>query len=161
MDRHAHERVDPFLGDGGPRRRQEIGRLADVRPLQGRAGRGDSADEALAGRQDAIDLAQARPQPPVTAKVQRRAVRRQQVEAGDLVAGDVRERVQGDAEHLVDVEGRADGLADAVQDPDVGLDVDRRRARGAPDQLADLPQPLVVAILEVECVPVVVGADKH
>jgi len=30
-----------------------------------------------------------------------------------------------------------------------------------PDQVPELLKPLVVAILEVECVPVVVGADKH
>ncbi len=77
------------------------------------------------------------------------------------MAGDVGERVQGDAEHLVDVEGRADRFADAVQDADVGLDVHRRSAHGASDQVPELLKPLVVAILEVECVPVVVGADKH
>ncbi len=76
------------------------------------------------------------------------------------VAGDVRERVQGDAEHLVDVEGRADRLADAVQDADMGLDVHRRSAHGAPDQLAELLEARVVPIREVERVPVVVGADE-
>src|SRR5262249_8535930 len=53
------------------------------------------------------------------------------------------------------------GLADAVQDPDVRFHVDRRRVRGAANHLADLPQTLVVAILEVERVPVGVGAHEH
>src|SRR5262245_8752078 len=160
-DRHAHESVNAFLRDGSSGGRQEIGRLADVRPVQGLAGGSHAADEALADRQGGVDLAQPRTQAAVAAKVQGRAVGRQQMEARDLMPGDVGERVESDAEHLVDVERRADGLADAVQDPDVGLHVDGRRARGTADQLAEQPQPLVVAILEMERIAIGVGAHEH
>src|SRR5437870_255699 len=69
VDRHAHEGVDAFLRDGRPRRRQEVGGLADVRPVERLAGGRHAADEPLPNRQDAVDLAQPGPQAPVAAQV--------------------------------------------------------------------------------------------
>ncbi len=108
----------------------------------------------------AVDLAQPRSQTPVAAQMQGRAVGRQQVEARDLVTGDVRERVERDPQDFVDVERGADRGADPVQDAHVRFDVDRRRAHRAADQLAQLPQPLVAMVLEGERVALVVGAHE-
>ena len=146
--------------DGRPRRRQEVGGLADVRPVERLAGGRHAADEPLPDRKGTVDLAQPGPQAPVAAQVQRRAIGREQVEARDLVPGDVRERVQGDAQDLVDVEGGADRLADAVQDAHVRFGVDGRRAHRAPDQLVQLRQALVAVVLEGERVALVVGAHE-
>jgi hypothetical protein len=86
---------------------------------------------------------------------------REQVQARDLVAGDVGERVQRDAQDLVDVQGGADRLADAVQDAHVRLDVDGRRADRAPDELAELLESLVAVVLEGERVALVVGTHEN
>ena len=128
-----------------------------MRPVQRLAGGRHTADEPLADREDPVDLAQPRPQAPVAAQLQARAIGRKQVEARDLVAGDVCERVERDAQHLVDVEGGADRLADAVQDSHVRFRVDRGRAHRAPDQLVQLGESLVVVILEGERVALVIG----
>ena len=82
------------------------------------------------------------------------------MEARDLVAGDVRERVERDAEHLVDVEARADRLADRVQDAEVRLRVARLIGPRALDDLPQASELLVAGAREIECVAVEVGADE-
>ena len=76
------------------------------------------------------------------------------------MAGDFGERVEGDAQDFVDVEGRADRGADAVQNAEVRLHVHGLRSRRALDQLAELTAPPIGRVLEGERVAVVVGADE-
>src|SRR5205823_12822537 len=102
------------------------------------------------GRQNAGDLAQAWPESPVTAQIQRRAVGGQQMKAGNLVAGDLRERVERDAEHLVDVGAHADRPADAEQDAEVRLDVRRPGARRSPEQHLESLELPAGEVAEVE-----------
>ena len=61
-DRHACEPVDPFLPDHGAGGRQQVGRLARVSQRDRATAHHDPADHAFADREDAVDLAQKRPQ---------------------------------------------------------------------------------------------------
>ena len=159
-DRHACEPVDPFLPDHGAGGRQQVGRLARVSQRDRAPAHHDPADHTFADREDAVDLAQKRPQSAVAPQMQRRAVGRQEMQARDLVAGDVRERVERDAEHLVDVEARADRLADRVQDAEVRVRVARLIGPRALDDLPQASELLVAGAREIERVAVQVGADE-
>src|SRR2546423_1102746 len=92
--------------------------------------------------------------------MQRRAVGRQEMEARDLVAGDARERVERDAEHLVDVEARAERLADPVPDAEVRLRVARLIGPRAPGDLPQATELLRAAAREIEGGARGVGADQ-
>ena len=73
-------------------------------------------DQPLTYRQGPVDAAQALGQPAVAAKLERRAVGSDEVQARDLVAGDVRERGERGPEDLLDVERPAEGRRHGVQD---------------------------------------------
>ena len=121
VDRHAHESLDVVLAHRVLGRRQQVRRLGDVAERRGLPGGGHAADQAEAERQHPVDLAQLGREAAVAAQVQRLPVLREQMEAGDLVAGDVRQRVERRAEHLFDVERATDGLGDRVEDLQVTL----------------------------------------
>src|SRR6185295_16169861 len=69
--------------------------------------------------EDAIDLAQLGREPAVPAQVQALPVLGQQVQAGDLVARHVRERIERGAQDLLDVQRAPHGLGDRVEDLEV------------------------------------------
>src|SRR5207244_12317759 len=95
------------------------------------AGGGDLADEAGAHWQRLVHLAQVRGHAALAAQAQPGAVLRQYVQAGDLVAGDLGQRVERRFQNLLDVETAADRLGDRVEDLKVVLDAAAvRRGRG-------------------------------
>src|SRR5205823_13293146 len=87
LDRHAHEHVDPFLSRDRRRAGPEVEGLRRVAQMHRAPAGGDATDDPLTGRQNAGDLAQAWPESPVTAQMQRRAVGGQQMKAGNLEIG--------------------------------------------------------------------------
>ena len=121
------------------------------------AGR-NATEGALAGRQPPKEFPQAGPQAPVAVKEQRRSVRGEQMQARDLVTGHLGERVERDAQHLVDVEARADRLADDVQDAEVRLDVQPPDAFRPPDEIIQLRPLPVGEIEEMERASIEVGS---
>src|SRR3989442_6822158 len=121
-NRHAPEALNLIPATGGRCGREEVGPAGHVFQPQRLAGGGDAADQPFAHRQAAVDLAQPRRQPAIALQQEAQAVLGDEVEARDLVAGDVRERIQRRAQHLVHVQAAADRLGDRVEDGEVGID---------------------------------------
>src|SRR5205814_9577810 len=114
-DRDADEAADLVEPDRGLRPREEVRVPDDVHRLQGPPRLGDPSDQPLAHGQEPADLAQPRGPPALALELQRLAVSREQVEARDLVAGDVREGLRRGPEHVADVERAADRLGDRTE----------------------------------------------
>src|SRR2546430_15794583 len=82
------------------------------------------------------------------------------MQARDLVTGHLGERVERDAQHLVDVEARADRLTDDVHDAEMRLDVQPPEAFRSPDEIIELRPLPVGEIEEMERASIEVGAHR-
>src|SRR3989449_10388538 len=78
-----------------------------------------------------------------------------------LFRSHTRERVEGDAQHLVDVEAQAEGPRDRAQDTEVRLDGARGTGAASLDELAQSPELVVGGADEIERVAAAVGSDEH
>src|SRR5262249_29539547 len=97
---------------------------------RGVTGGGNLADETNPHRKRLVHLAQIRRHAALAAQAQPGTVFRQDVQARDLVDGDLSQRIEGRLQDLLDVETAADRLANRVEDLKVVLDSPAAVRRG-------------------------------
>ncbi len=118
-DGNADEAADAVRAHGRPRRGQEIGLAARVVHPAPAPGQRDTADQSVAHGQLEVDAAELVGEAPLPAQQEALTVRRDQMQARDLVTGDVRESGERFLKHLVEIERSTHGLRDGSKDLEV------------------------------------------
>ena len=118
-DGNADEAADAVRAHGCPRRGQEIGLAARVVHPAPAPGQRDTADQSVAHGQLEVDAAELVGEAPLPAQQEALTVRRDQMQARDLVTGDVRESGERFLKNLVEIERSTHGLRDGSEDLEV------------------------------------------
>ena len=133
-NRDADEAADAVGGHDLPRDGQQVRGLGDLVEAADAAGQRHAADEPVAQGQDLVHLAEPIGEAALSPEEQRLPIGGEEMQASDLVAGDMGQRVDGLLEDLVEVEGPAHRRRHRPQDLEVahGRRSAGRAARGHP-----------------------------